>query len=827
MDGRRATADLGFAIGHSEPEHLLPSIMANLMRMSRAWSGTLGRPAAVAMAAYCLFALALFWPALSGQRVFSAASDLYLWPPWATVRPSGLGGYTNRLLSDHTLSFYPWLHWARAELHAGHFPQWNPLTLSGTPFLANAQAQLLSPFSLPLWLAPFQYALGVAAALKLVVAAFGGYLLGRELDLRPVAAFVSGLAWGFCPFLVIFLSHPVTPVVAMFPWVVLFAERTLRRTLHRDLVGLSVACAVAFLAGYPESQAHLVLGLAMYAILRAATIREVARRRKIGRLARVGLGVVLGAMLAAVALVPVALGIPGTAGVAVRSGGGASQPFSALLTVFFPDWWGRPSGVSVGGPSHYNFRTFYLGTLPVLLAAVAVFDRSLIRRTLPLIVLAFVGIAVPTGLEPLHWLLVHTPPFDHSLNQLMVMFADFAIAMLAGFGLEGLMNSADNPRRAKFAAIGGLVVAVLGVVAVMPGPGDLGAAAHHFLTGADLHGAKRLALVSIVWWLLIALPFALVVALRSKLAASAVAAICIGLSVVDAGHFFYGYQPMAPPDRVFASTPAIRFLQSHQGGWRIAALAPALPADVGMVYGLRDVRGLDPPQPTTTYAELMNLGGHGKLKSRVYIRRVSSARAHVLDLLSVRFILASSNSADTPPPGYRLVYHGADATVFENSNAVSRVSVPTHVRLLPDGAARAAIASNAFDPAQDAIVASRANAGQGSATLVSDSGETVTIAADMKTSGLVVLADQWTPGWTVTVDGHPATAVRVDTATKGVMVPSGSHRVIWTFTTPGLTLGVALMGLAVLALCAWPSARVWRRVAARNKLASTAERGPG
>src|SRR5204862_527694 len=78
--------------------------------------------------------------------------------------------------------------------------------------------------------------------------------------------------------------------------------------------------------------------------------------------------------------------------------------------------------------------------------------------------------------------------------------------------------------------------------------------------------------------------------------------------IADAGHVLYRYQPMPPARAVFPSTPAIRFLQSHVGDWRFTAVSPAFHPDAGMVYGLRDTRGLDPPFPSEAYWRLVHLG---------------------------------------------------------------------------------------------------------------------------------------------------------------------------------------------------------------------------
>jgi len=71
------------------------------MRRGRTFLAGLSAPRvpspAVAAAAYAVVTIVLLWPALSGQRVLVAASDLYLWAPWHSSQPEGLHDYLNPL----------------------------------------------------------------------------------------------------------------------------------------------------------------------------------------------------------------------------------------------------------------------------------------------------------------------------------------------------------------------------------------------------------------------------------------------------------------------------------------------------------------------------------------------------------------------------------------------------------------------------------------------------------------------------------------------------------------------------------------------------------
>jgi uncharacterized membrane protein YfhO len=84
--------------------------------------------------------------------------------------------------------------------------------------------------------------------------------------------------------------------------------------------------------------------------------------------------------------------------------------------------------------------------------------------------------------------------------------------------------------------------------------------------------------------------------------------------------------------------------------------------------------------------------------------------------------------------------------------------------------------------------------------------------------GLLVLGDPWYPQWRVEVDGRPAELLRVDHAFRGVRVPAGEHRVVFTYQDRALRAGLVVSALAVLGL-----AGLWdRRRRARLRAAEAA-----
>jgi hypothetical protein len=792
-----------------------------------------------AAALFALFVLAYLWPVLLAGDVLSPASVLYGVPPWAAFRPAAGINYYNFLLSDFATSYYPWDVLARQMIHSGTFPAWNPHALAGTPFFANPGIGWLGPFMLPLWLLPLNYGLGVAAALKLWIAAFGTYLLVRELRLGFWAGVLAGVSFALCAFDVVWLSHGAHVAVAVWlPWLVLLAERIVRRGRGREGVLLAVVVAMAAAGGHPGTQVHVLAGTLLYALVRAATGTDVAWSERLRRLGLIAAGMALGILCMAVVLLPGKLAAAGTMGRAVRRNGGSDAlighilPLSALRTALFPDWWGRPSEALLSGPANYNERTFYAGGVALVLALVALVSPGAWRRKVAFLPLAAIGLAVPLNAPLIHDAVVHLPAFDSIQNQRLLLWFAFAVAILAAFGLQALLDAPRRQARAWAVVCAGALAGGVAIATLALAPGDLGRALQHL--GDRFAGVTpgALALASVLrWLLLVAVAAAALVLLRVRprqpwLAGSALALV----AALDMLLFAHAYQPMGPPSIVFPPrTPAVAFLQRHSAQGRIVGVRSALFNDYSGVYGLRDVRGHDVPQPSLRFYRLWRLVQPEQDMLRgLDVSELSPAGVEVLSLLGARYIVTDPGVAVPSGVGLEALtyaYRGAEATVLEDPLAAPRALVAQRIRVMRnEDQELATVARAGFDPRREAVVprdglheAALPLSGPAAATVrvTGEQDARVTLRARLAHRGLVVLDDAWAPGWSVTVDGRPAHALRTDVVMRGVVVPAGEHTIAWRYRVPGLRLGALLSGLGLLALLAWAGILLVRTVRAR------------
>jgi hypothetical protein len=809
------------------------------LRRTRAARALIAHQHRTAAGLFALVVIAYLWPALLPGHALAPTALLQLEVPWAGSAPAGAAHYANGDLGDVPISYYPWTVLARAFVHAGTFPAWNPYAFAGTPLFANVQVAWASPFSLPLWVLPLPYAFGVAAALKLWVAAFGTYLLARELRLGFWAGVVAGTSFALCAFNVVWLSHGVlVSVAALLPWAIWLAERIVRRGRGGDGLALTAVVALALTGGHPGTQVHVLAATGVYALGRLALSGRERVRARVARAGLVGVALALGALLAAVLLLPGERAAQDTVGALARRHGSPGFLSStltpdALRTALFPDWWGRPSEHLSNGPATYRERTFYAGAVALVLAAVALAAPGAWRRKAPFALLGALGAAVALRTPGLWDLLVHLPLFERIQNGRALLLFSFAVAVLAGFGAQAAVDAAISRRRLVTVLALSLLAGVVAIAALGPGGDDVGEALRELVRrGRTSATPAAVALASVGWWLALSTAAGAVALLASRRPSrrGRLGAALALLVVADMLRFAHGYQSMGPAKTIVPGrTPAIAFLQRHAADARIAGLSLrpqdwTLPADWSTTYGLRDIRGYDQPYPTVRYFRLWRIMDPSSTTPYA-LAGLSPAAPQVLGLFGARYVVV--------PPRTRLhldhlrvAYDGGDARVLSNELAMPRAIVARHVTPAVDEEGEAsAIADPSFDPRADAVVASgqppvtaaALDGGGGSVRVVEERDARVTLRATLRHDGLVVLGDQLAPGWRVEVDDRPARALRADMVLRGVVVPAGTHEIVWSYRVPGLRAGAALSVAGLVAVLAWAGALIVRSRRGRRR----------
>jgi hypothetical protein len=794
---------------------------------------------------YSLIAVALIAPALLPGRALSMNDQFAHMAPWAHAFPPdfarpALPADEN---SDATIALQPLLRYGVDRMP--EIPLWNRHIMNGRPLLADAQAAVFSPFTLPAYVLPFMTALAWMAALKWWVAAFGMYLLARSLGMRFGGAFMAGLVYGFSFWMVTWVTFPAAGVWAWIPWMLVAAELVLRRPDLLSVAGLSAVTAAQFLAGHPESSFHAVTATALFVGLRLWTRRPApssSRRALVRPLVLCVTGLVGGALLAALTLVPIAELVLGSADLDQRAGTAIDEhlPSEWILAVFMPDYWGRATGTLL--EPFQVARAFYAGAMPLMLAAAALI---LGRGSQRLWIAGFgaISLGVVLGAPPFLQLITRLPIFSSGHNSRLIVYWLLALALLAGWGLDEITSRERHSQRARrlWAAACGALLLVPPVVVLVGGSSlsALGRAIElawnvfdpPYPDKEDAEAADVIRLASLVVWLTLAGAAAALLVLRRRvgLSAAVFATLVIGLTTLDLLKAGMGYNPAIDRDRATQpATEGIRRLERTKDE-RFVGQSLSIPENViPLRYDLLEARGYDLPI-IKRYDRLWRTqvepecptqvsGVLGPYCIRLALNNVTPRALHALRLLSVKHILQPVTLPRLAVPGVRLTYEGRDARLYDIVGAMPRAWIAPSQQVVPDGkAALRAITDQRFDARRSAITEKRldsvpdqpgSSTAAGSAQVVRDEDERVVVRVRASRPGVLVLADTFFPGWKAKVDGQDTDVAQVDYVLRGVPVSAGMHTVDFRYEPLSWRVGsivslLALAGLAVAVGLGW------------------------
>ncbi|HAC80936.1 MAG TPA: hypothetical protein DCG06_11620 [Deltaproteobacteria bacterium] len=318
----------------------------------------------------------------------------------------------------------PWI--VGASLRAGAWPLWNDREGLGMPLLGNPNAAVLSPFSIPVALAPSSRMQDFAWLARVLFLGWATVLLAREFGFRFLPALGAGLAVAFSGQTVQWIEHHPLNVDAFVP-LALAAALALIRQVPAGGPLLALAVAAGCLGLKPQSA--LVAGLAAVVWLLAGVPASRGRlhwQRLFG-------WTLLGMGLAAVALFPFWESWTQASGLVGAGRRGQSEwtlPFAQIVSLAGP--WALPESLVPAGLP-------WLGVSVLVLAAYGALRGY--REALVLVWLATVAIYLARIFGGLPLPLSDVPLLG-SVQWIKYSFPLYlACGLLAARGLEALPTS--------------------------------------------------------------------------------------------------------------------------------------------------------------------------------------------------------------------------------------------------------------------------------------------------------------------------------------------------------------------------------------------------
>ncbi len=170
---------------------------------------------------------------------------------------------------------------------------------------------------------------------------------------------------------------------------------------------------------------------------------------------------------------------------------------------------------------------------------------------------------------------------------------------------------------------------------------------------------------------------------------------------------------------------------------------------------------------------------------------------------------------------FKEIWHQADWTIYENIKSAPRYFLTDTV--LPYETMEEfekEFFAPSFDPSKtvlllksDALTLPALKGGTAKAELVSYKPNTIIFKTVSDTTQFFYLSDTYDYGWTVTIDGNKTFLYKANYAFRGIVVPNGTHTIIFSYQPKSFTWGIrlALIGIGFLIFYS-----LWQYASAQN-----------
>ena len=594
---------------------------------------------------------------------------------------------------------------------------------------------------------------------------------------------------------------------------------------------LALVFGMQLLTGHAQTTLYSSLGVGLYALWRAMSLqpRDPARARVLG-LALIGVGMALGAAVAAIQIVPTAeylLESQRSGGLDYKMLTNLSYHPLRLFTLFNPNFFGTPADGSYLAKGIYFEDAAYIGFIPMVSALAAVIgwfrkrkmpDEHPTFTTVPFwALLALVALIVAFGrYTPIFRALYdHVPTFDAFREPVRwLVLTVFSLSVLAGIGTGHWGRGKWVVFWSRLAAAGGGALVIMALVAL-------------HVMHLDSENLRVLAQGMLVLggWIVIAGLLTLTQPLDPAISPSPLSPLLWRVTVLivvalDLAWMANGLNPTVPTEffDIHKNTSVVGrtywFAQYEQDvtfgseesedelvaqgkqpiegyfdvtdyriatqNWR-ALRASGLP-NINMLDRVPSLSNNDPLLPAH-YSQYIDL-----------IEELGAGAGHLLHAAGVTRVYGSV------PDGWQ----GENPAVAPYADQVAQAwLVPEALWLDSDEAIQAALHDPDWDPMQTVILSGNhendsVTSGGGAITVIELSPTQRRYQVTANDAGYVAIAETWYPGWSVTVNGTKAELYRANLTFQAVAVPAGESEIMLFYDLNHWRLGAAVTVLSLL-----------------------------
>lgn len=713
--------------------------------------------------------------------------------------PGYSGPVKNNAQPDIIDQIYPWRHFTITELKKGSIPFWNPYSFSGTPHMANYQSAVLFPLNL-LFFLPFSFAdiWGLLVILQPLLAGIFTYLLARRFGISNRGSTLSAVSFMFCGFITTWLGYATLGYAILpLPLALFFIDQYIKEEKQYSLVMLSVTIMFSYFSGHFQTSIYLTLSLILF------LVHQFITSTKRSRVIECFLFTLFGLLLA---MPQVLLSIEFYAQ-SVRSvlfQKVEAIPLSYLPTLIAPDYYGNPVTRN-DWFGHYAEWSGYMGVVPFSFALFAIlFKRS--RKTIFFILLAVISILLSYDTPFLTLIIfLKIPVLSTSAASRAIVLLSFSLAILSGFGFDAFIETIKIRKKSVFLFIGLLLLIIAGIYVFSYSP---------YLTSEQQIIAQKNSIIPSIIVLAIILLSMLAIFLPKKKYISLILLCFVLIASLEMFRFASKWQSFSPKKLIYPPVGITDFYNKFKIYDRAIGLSGG---EDGVYFQVPILSGYDPLY-IARYGEFVNYIANGKIsepsRSVVNFPLDGKYTAKALEILGVKYVVHKVSDGSFPwafPFGkypldqFTKIYDDTHYQVFLNRHAYRKVFlVPQAVVLNKKDEIMSYLTTQ--DMRNSAVVEEKVEGidphAKGKVRIIKYQPNKITVEATTNGSMLLVMTDNFYPGWKAKVNGNTEKIYRANYTFRGVVVPNGKSEITFSYLPDSFLAGVYLFMIGIMGIIA-------------------------
>jgi len=732
----------------------------------------------------------------------------------------------NHWLSDVIAEVYPSRIFISKMIRELQIACWNPYIGGGVP--AVATMNIFIPSSLWYFFSDVPTANNLSLFFRLLTAGVFMYLFLRQIGAGRFGSLVAGTAFMLNGKFMVSLPFIQPAVYLWLPLIFLLLEKAYvnRSIAYGVLAGFPIG--LAFLNGSIQHGATIVFSVGLYLLVRFIVRRNefVENRFELVRqdILITCVAVFIGFALSAIYMLPhfeLFFNSPRHPGVSSFNIVNQLGTLPFLFSFVWPNVVGNQHSLSVlkiVGTNPDGLQG-YIGIFPFIFAVLAVrYRKSKYVQVFFWLAVSILGLIILT-------------PLKNILYYKALPVYVCAACVLAGLGADYILrvenrgNVSSLLKYFKYALILIVGVLVIGNIILYLEKDALISMGHEFIKGhlsdnqlyatdPDFYLSRVEKTIDHYSLLSPTMYFPVLVGIcsyavlllwsRGKLGTKIFQTSVCTIIALDLLYFGMGYLPMVGRSEIFPNTASTEFLKSDQSIFRVKSFLgnwlknpPVFRPNTLLPYGIQsyDIYHSLPPRRSNAISD-----------------------EELLNISNVKYV-AAGPGVSLPVSKYELVFD-KDVRIYRNKEVMERVFVVPHVKVI-DSKDKETAKNEVEDlDFHKAVILEQkpefslpdSNSIEGSiARIIKYSSDEVEINASMTGKGVLVLGDNYYPGWKVFVDGKEEKLLKANFFLRGVFLGKGEHDVRFVYKPMSFKVGLVISLLTLAGIIALVCVKSRRR----------------